>query len=792
MPVKDAHLSIRLLGCVEVLLDGEPITLAGNAERLLAFLVVQPAGWASTQVIAEAMWEDLITDQARTNVRKRLYHLRQAFGEAHRRWIARGSGWIQLALEGASIDLLKYQAAVRKAAEGRPRDLEDAVGLYGGAFLPGCDEPWAERKRQELLDAHLGTLQALADHARRRGDRAAECRWLGVAAAADPLSSVLHHRWIEALSLAGDYSRAFTELREFRARLLQEGIPPSDQIPALAEQLRAARKEARPLKARTPATEGRSKYRLMLPSPSTPLIGREAEIRLVVEELERYRLVSLLGIGGVGKTRLAIAVGEQLAPTEQFIDGVFFLDLTGLHGATPESILSRFFPKEPDVSPLDAAVQFFSRREGIVVLDNCEHVIQAAAAIARVLLDTCRGVRIIVTSREPLQLWDERRVCVRGLSVPTGPPDHDDGSDDLRYEPGRYYQSDAERVQDFAATRLFVDRAQANDPQWRLDLGDAACIAQICRQLDGIPLSIIFAAALCSCLSVQQISAQMPRRFEILASEDHTLPARQQGLQAVLDWSYELLDAEKQQYIRRLSVLEPGWTPEAAFAVTAAESRSNSSTIRPGSGEWDIVGVSRILAGLRDRGWIEPILWTSRRGVARANRYRMLSTVREFAAAKVGGSERAGLERQHSTYYTSLLEYYFERYCTEARRQYDEDFEGWVEVYESSFGRDVALEWYEAQFLDHLSRQWDAFIDVLQLLHRREDHTTDEDVFGSGSRLDARLSITNEILHDLPNFWACGAAKVVSKAPARGELSTQGLSFEELHRRHLLRSGKVP
>jgi non-specific serine/threonine protein kinase len=308
-----------------------------------------------------------------------------------------------------------------------------------------------------------------------------------------------------------------------------------------------------------------------LPAERSSFVGREAEIARARMALAEHRLVTLTGIGGSGKTRLALRVASLESGV--FADGVFFVDLAPVADpALVPQTLAAACGLMPGDSPAGAALSFTDRLVGVLapqrcllVVDNCEHLLDASAALVDRLLSGCARLSVLTTSREALGVEGEQGLPVPSLAVPA------EGADP--------------EVTD--AMRLFADRARAVQPSFRLDGQSTAVVAEICRHLDGIPLAIEFAAARLSHLSAAQVAARLDDRFRLLTGGRRRV-ARQQTLAATLDWSHELLGAAEQALFRRLGVFaggcrRSGWTSRNAWAGWAPCCSGSSKRLRTGS-----------------------------------------------------------------------------------------------------------------------------------------------------------------------------------------------------------------
>ena len=364
---------------------------------------------------------------------------------------------------------------------------------------------------------------------------------------------------------------------------------------------------------------GPSRAPTNLPAPTSDLIGRDVEIREVIGLVTDHRLVTLTGTGGIGKTRLAIEVARHLLG--QFADGVWIAELALLSDPAfvPITVATAFGLDLVSgvVSPERIAAALGSKHI-MLVLDNCEHVIAAAAGMVEALLHANPAARVIATSREPLRAESEHLYRVPPLAVPT--EDTQALEDVLRH----------------GAVALFVARARAADPHFAPDRQTSAAIAAICRRLDGIPLAIELAAARASTLGMQELASRLDDCFSLLTEGRRTALRRHQTLHATLDWSYELLPEFERMVLRRLSIFAGGFTLEAAIAVLA-----NADTLKS--------NVVESVANLVTKSLVAADV-----GGATVH-YRLLETTRAYAREKL--AERGELEqtaRRHAEYYRNL------------------------------------------------------------------------------------------------------------------------------------------
>jgi predicted ATPase/DNA-binding CsgD family transcriptional regulator len=391
-----------------------------------------------------------------------------------------------------------------------------------------------------------------------------------------------------------------------------------------------------------------------LPLQLSSLVGRDRERTEAGMLLAERRLLTLTGPGGSGKTRLALAVANDA--TEEFEDGVWWVTLASLSDPelVPQAVASVLGVRERPGRPMtEALADHLASRDELLILDNCEHLVEACERLVGALLYACPKVRILSTSREPLGVAGETVLLVPPLSLPD--PDHPPAPKEL----GRY-----------EAIRLFADRAASATPTFELTERNAPDVALLCRNLDGIPLAIELAAARTKVLSAKQISSRLAENFRLLKSTSRTADPRQQTLAATLEWSHDLLAEPERAVFRRLSVFAGGFTLEAAEMVCAGEDIEEE-------------GVLDLLSHLIDKSLVS----VAEHEGAEA-RYRLLEIVRQDALEKlVEADEAEGARWRHARYYLALAE--------EAEPELSGAQEGiWLERLEAEHGNlRAALGW---------------------------------------------------------------------------------------------------
>jgi predicted ATPase len=354
-----------------------------------------------------------------------------------------------------------------------------------------------------------------------------------------------------------------------------------------------------------------------LPIAPTAFIGREHDVAEIKELLDRHRLVTLVGSGGVGKTRLAIQVGAELL--DQYPDGVWFVDFAPI--SDPELVSSVIaqalgMSQQADRRVDEAIPLWLERKKLLLIFDNCEHVVETVGPIAAAILRTALGVRIVATSRQALDIAGEKLSRLESLDVPHSIADLTPAT-----------------VISFGAVALFVDRALLVDKSFSLTDDTAPIVADICRRLDGIPLAIELAAARVKVLSVPHLAERLNERFKILTGGSRDVLPRQKTLRALLDWSYDLLTPQEQLLFARLGIFAGGFGLDAATNVCSGD----------GLDEIDILD---LLGSLTDKSLV--VADTS----GEHERYRLLESTAAYALEKLSASgERETLARRHAEYF---------------------------------------------------------------------------------------------------------------------------------------------
>jgi predicted ATPase/DNA-binding SARP family transcriptional activator len=583
---------LRLLGPVEAVAGEEVVPLGGARQRALLALLALAEAPLPAERLADELWQGRPPRGAEGTLRSYVSRLRSALGRDA--VVARGGGYA-LALERERLDVHRFErllgqgrSELARGAAGLACDrLAAALALWRGPALAGVgDVPSLAGEALRLDELRLACLEERVEADLALGRHETLVAELQALVRREPLRERLRRQLALALYRSGRQAEALAAYHDARRVLDQElGLEPG---PELRELERAILRQEIPVVRAADA-------RRDLPAATTSFVGRERELAELDALLRDHRLVTLTGMGGSGKTRLALELARQQAVA--WVDGVRLVDLTAV--ADPALVTAAAAAAVGAEGP-ELLLEHVRSRELLLLLDNCEHLVEACAELVEGLLPASPNVRVLATSRVPLGVPGE-------LDFALDPLAEDD------------------------AVRLFVDRATAVRRDLRVD----ETVGEICRALDGMPLAIELAAARSKALSAREIADRLDDRLRFLRAWQRVADPRHRTLQTTMDWSYELLGAPEQELLRRLSLFAGGATLDAVTDVCLEGDRERAEELLARLVDWSLVRA-------------EP---------GEPTRYRLLETVRQYGAAKLDSEPAVEtLRRRHAEHFLRLAE----------------------------------------------------------------------------------------------------------------------------------------
>jgi predicted ATPase/DNA-binding SARP family transcriptional activator len=588
-------MEVRLLGSLEALDEGGvPLAVPGAKVRaLLALLALDCGRVVPTDRLIDGLWQDDPPAGVTNALQRLVSKLRKSLG-AGELVAMRPPGYV-LALELDAVDVHRLDRLAREArAATEEGDLHAAVTTFAEAEALWRGAPLADFAYEEFAQPHIARLEELhlsliedrVDAELARGQQQHLVGELEVLVAEHPVRERLRGQLMVALYRAGRQADSLRIFQEGRAALADElGLDPGHELRNLETAILTQDPSLDPPSdhvAPPPTTQ--PVRRTNLPPARTALVGRTAELAEVLDLMAGHRLVTLVGPGGAGKTRLATEVAHRSLDDGDADVVLVELAAIGDQQGVAGAVAAAFELPEPAVDPLARVAQHCEGRDALLVLDNCEHLVDAAAKVVDELLRTAPQLRVVATSREALR--------VPGEAVWVVPP-----------------------LQPTDGVELFVERATAADARFRAD-DDRPLIEDICTRLDGLPLAIELAAARTRAFTVRQIAERLDDRFRLLTGGARTAMARQQTLRAVVDWSYALLFEDERRVFERLSVYPAGCTLEGAEAVCA-------------DGDLDAAEVAEYVVSLVDKS----LLLADRS--SGTPRFRMLQTLNQYGRERL-------------------------------------------------------------------------------------------------------------------------------------------------------------
>jgi predicted ATPase/DNA-binding SARP family transcriptional activator/DNA-binding CsgD family transcriptional regulator len=645
---------VRLLGGFGVSVGSRNIAEEGwrlkKAASLVKLLALAKGHRLHRERVMAALWPDLEEKPAANNLHLALHFARRALeaGAANAtaaRYLPLEGGMLALCPDGPLwVDVEAFEEAARTARRVRePAAYRAAIELYTGELLP--EDPydeWAEERREALRETYPALLVELAALYEQRAEHGAAIETLRRVVTEEPTQEEAHAGLMRLYALSGRHHEAILQYERLR-KALREGLGegPGEASRRLYEEIRAGKL---PAAAPSPSSAGRPSGEPSGPSPNnlpaslTSFVGREGAMLEVKRLLAMTRLLTLTGAGGSGKTRLGLEVARDLVGA--YPDGVWLVELAPLSEPTlvPQAVAAALGVREqPGRSVTQALAHYLKSRHTLLVLDNCEHLVDATARLAQALLKACPKLRVLATSREPLGVPGEAVWMVPPLSLP-----------EVQRAPS------VESLMSNEAVRLFLDRARSRLPTFELRRENTGAVMRVCHKLEGIPLAIELATGRMGALAVEQVAERLEDSLKVLSGGIRTVDPRHHTMRAALAWSHELLDEPEKRLFGRLSVFAGGWTLEAAEEVCSGG----------GIGRDDVLD---LLSRLVDKSLV---VAGATPGAGGPLRYRMLEPIRQYGRERLEESGEADRVRErHARYYLALAE---DTDAQEAERQLNE------------------------------------------------------------------------------------------------------------------------
>lgn len=668
------HLMLTFLGQFHSTLDGRPLTAfeSNKVRALLAYLAVEAHQPHSRSALANLLWPGYSDESARTTLRRALYQVRQLLGDANATlpWLLVSRQTIQFnPVVPYTLDVNQFVTLLVQCASHSHHQIEhcdpclerlrQAVELYQGDFLAGFAvndsdhfEEWRRIKQEELHLQALIALQQLTTAFEARGDDEQTHAYALRLLALEPWHEEAHRQIMRSLARSGQRNAALAQYNACRKVLLAEfGIEPDHATQALYVQIQsgafvAAALQQNVLASVTPPPSIASPLSTIPPQPIvgsnlpvqlTPFIGREAYLRDIIQRLQdpSVRLLTLVGAGGMGKTRLVLEavrmIAEQDWPRVEdeagvgatpdvdpirplFPDGIFFVGLAGLTSAialAPTIATALTLPLS-GADPENLLLNFLRPRHLLLILDNFEHLLDGVDLIIKIL-QTAPDVQLVTTTREQLSVQGEQIYTVREMNFPL--------------------QGTLAEAAQASAVRLFIQQAQRVRADFQLNEDNVAAVLRICQLVQGMPLGLELAAAWVEVLSLPEIATEIEKNVDFLTVDWRNVPDRQRSMRAIFAWSWQLLTVAEQQVFGKLALFCGGFTREAAEQVAGAS--------------------LRILAGLVQKSLIRRVESSTPPDV----RYEMHELLRQFAAEQLAALpvERVATEQRYSMHFLKFV-----------------------------------------------------------------------------------------------------------------------------------------
>src|SRR5258706_5935174 len=634
------RLALHLLGPPTLAIDDSPVaTDRRKTLALLAYLAVN-RGRHTRDFLSGLLWPDYDQAKAFTNLRHTLWETQQAIGEG---WVIpdresfglvadgyRSSGQTEMArtvwLDVTHFESLITESHTQKDISLRISLLTDSVKLYRNHFLTGFSlkdasnfNEWAFTEAEKLRHQLASALTLLSDDLCALGEAEKAIPHIQRLVTLNPLNEASHRQLMHVYIQARQYTSALKQYQPCEKLLRKElGVDPQPETRTLYKQIR--RGEIKPGQL---SKQEQGLLQHNLPFQVSKFIGRENELTEINNLIKDHRLVTLTGTGGIGKTRLSLKKGEQLI--NEYANGIWFVELASLTdpALVPQTAAKLFqLTEQAGESLTEKLIRVLRPTNMLLILDNCEHLLDACAQLADGLLRNCPSLKILPTSREPLRITGEAQYHVPPLGLPN-------------------VQQVLAKLLEYESVQLFEERAQLVNENLSVTLENASSIAQICYRLDGIPLAIELAAARVNLLSTEQIAVRLEESFNLLTGGSRTTLPRHQTLRASIDWSWNLLSEPEKILLERLAVFAGGWTFDAAETVCAGNGIERQQVL-------DLMNqlVDKSLVVLNDE------LGETRRyyfleTIRQYASDRLLETTRQYAQEKLRDANKSELLRDH-------------------------------------------------------------------------------------------------------------------------------------------------
>jgi len=619
-------LVLQFLGLPQVHLDDKPIaTDRRKAIALLAYLSVNDIGYQrqsySRESLSALFWPDYEQAKAFSNLRRTIWEVHQAIGEG---WLIAERETVCLNSDAEiDLDVARFQGLLPESHSNNDPALRipllvEATKLYRNHFLTGFSlkdaylfNEWAYAESEELRHQLAEALTTLSEDYCTLGRADKAIPYARRLISLDPLNETAHRQLMEVYLQAGQHSAALKQYQACEQILRKElNLDPQMETRELYKKIR--KKRGKLVETTEQAEIIASKHNL--PRQLSTFIGREKERDEITNLIAKNRLVTLVGVGGIGKTRLSLQVGENVL--NNYPNGVWFVTLDALSdpALVPQTVASVFDIREGTDYPIvEILINALRKKTTLLILDNCEHVLDACAQLILNLLQNCPHLKIIATSRETLNIAGEATYSIPSLSIPE--------EDNISFEKLNAYES----------IQLFTERAALTHASFRLTNENIQSVVDVCRKLDGIPLAIELAAARVNIMQVEEILKQLQNSFALLSIDGRRIVSRQQTLQASMDWSWGLLSEAEQRFLWQLAVFAGGWTLGFAQGVCDGDVLSFTSAL------------------------VKKSLIRVHQEIGHETRYRFHEIVRQYVHGKLVASEE-DIRTRHLHYFLQLSE----------------------------------------------------------------------------------------------------------------------------------------